>query len=120
MSAANKAKGSRWETDIENYLNENGLHARRLPRAGVKDIGDVAITLSNGHAVVIEAKNTKVSDMAEFLRQAQTEAENYDNKYDTTTYGVVVTKTRQKGTGEGRVVMSLDTFINLLNWNGLT
>jgi hypothetical protein len=28
----------------------------------------------------------------------------------------VMTKTRQAGTGEGRVVMTIDTFINLLKW----
>ena len=80
MSAANKRKGSAWERDLEDYLNEQGLEARRLPRAGNKDIGDVAI-----HA----------------------------------TLGVVVTKTRQAGPGDGRVVMSVDTFIDLLRWAGI-
>lgn len=117
MSAANKAKGTKWESDIENFLNENGLKARRLPRAGVKDIGDVAIDLGKT-VIVIEAKNVKSPDMAEFLRQADVEAENYEAKYNIATIPVVVTKTRQKGTGDGRVTMTLDTLLELLRWNG--
>lgn len=118
MSAANKAKGSRFETDIENHCNEVGLRARRLPRSGAKDIGDVAIELPNV-VVVVEAKNVKAADMAQFLREAEVEAYNYDAKYGKATVGVVVTKTRQKGTGEARVTLTLDTFIDLLKWSGL-
>lgn len=120
MSSANKARGSRWETDIESYLNDVGVKARRLPRAGANDIGDVAVELKNGNVIVIEAKNTKSSAMAEYLREAAVEAENYDKKYNVTTHGVVVTKTRQKSTGEGRVTLTLEDFVNLLKWNGLT
>lgn len=119
MSSANKARGSRWEADLENYINECGIKARRLPRAGAKDIGDVAIEMINNHVIVIEAKNTKTHDMAQYLREAEVEAGHYDEKYNTLAYGVVVTKTRQKPTGDGRVTMTLDTFINFLNWESL-
>lgn len=118
MSAANKARGSRWEAQIEEHLNTCGLKARRLPRSGSKDIGDVAVELANS-VIVIEAKNVKAADMAQFLREADVEADNYEDKYKVPTLGVVVTKTRQKGTGEGRVVMTLDTFVELLRWNGV-
>ena len=115
MSAANKAKGSKWENDIENYLNEVGLKARRLPLAGSKDIGDVAVELDR-LVLVIEAKNTRTHDMAQYLREADVEADNYEAKYNRPTIGIVVTKTRQKGTADGRVVMTLDNLVNLLNW----
>lgn len=118
MSTQGKIKGTRWENDIERYLNEVGLKARRLPRSGSKDIGDVAIELPDS-VIVIEAKNVKAADMAQFLREAAVEADNYEAKYHKATLGVVVTKTRQKGTGEGRVVMTLDTFVELLRWNGV-
>lgn len=118
--SANKAKGSRWEADIENYANEAGVKARRLPRAGAKDIGDVAIELKNGHVLVLEAKNTKTHDMAQYLREAEIEAGHYEDKYKTVSYGLVITKTRQKDAGEGRVTMTFDTLINLLNWEGLS
>ena len=32
----NKAKGSAFERDVENHVNEVGVKARRLPRAGRK------------------------------------------------------------------------------------
>lgn len=116
MSSANKAKGTRWETDLENYFNDNGLRARRLPRAGVNDIGDVAIELPHNIVIVAEAKNVKKLEMAEFLRQASIEADNYTGKYkDTATVGVVITKTRQRGTGEGRVTLTVDDFIELVS-----
>lgn len=117
MSAANKAKGSRFEGDIETFLNSAGMTARRLPRSGSKDIGDVALVLPK-LTVVIEAKNVRTLDMARFLREADIEAEHYEAKYDTPTVGVVVSKTRQKGTGEARVTLTLDTFVNLLRWGG--
>lgn len=119
VSAANKAKGSRWERELEDYFNESGTKARRLPRAGAKDIGDVAVEFTNGHVIVIEAKNVKAADLAEFLRQAEVEAHNYEVKYDTIAYGVVAMKSRQKGVGDGKVVMTVDTLLNLLKWESL-
>lgn len=119
MSTYNKIKGSRWESDLENHYNEEGLKARRLPRAGVKDIGDIAIELRNEHVIVVEAKNVKANKYAEWLAEADVEAENYQNKYDTPTYGVVVRKTPGKNAAGGVVMMTQETFINLLRWNEL-
>lgn len=118
MSAANKAKGSRWEIDLENYLNQSGLHARRLPRAGAKDIGDLSVTIKD-FVLVIEAKNVKSVDMAEFLRQADVESDNYEAKYGVPTVPIVAVKTRQKGVGEGRITMTIDTLLDLLRLGGV-
>lgn len=120
MSTYNKVKGSKFETDVENYGNEVGLRIRRLPRAGTKDIGDAAIELNTGIVVVLEAKNVKQADMSGWLREADVEACNYELRYNVTTLGAVITKTRGKGTGEARVTMTYDQFINLLKWNNLT
>ena len=120
MSAANKAKGSRWERDLEEYLHSAGVKARRLPRAGSKDIGDVAIELKSGRVIVIEAKDVKAANLAEFLRQADVEADNYRGKYVVDTYGVVAQKTRMKGTGGARVTLTVDTLLELLRWEGLS
>jgi len=119
MSSAGKRKGSQWERDVEDHLNESGLKARRLPRAGSKDIGDVSIEAKH-YDIVIEAKNVKDAwgQMKGFLREADVESCNYELKYDKTTVPVVMTKTRQSSTGEGRVVMTIDNFINLLRWAG--
>lgn len=120
MSAAGKRKGSQWERDLEEHLNASGLKSRRLPRAGSKDIGDCVIE-GKHFDIVIEAKNVRNAwgSMKEFLRQADVEACNYEVKYDRTTVGVVATKTRQSGTGEGRIVLTIDQFINLLRWGGV-
>lgn len=119
MSAANKRKGSLWESTLENFYNVVGLKCRRLPRAGAKDIGDLAIELKNGHIIVVEAKDVKANDVQQWLREAQTEAGHYEDKYKTTTYGIVVRKTRQKGADAGVVMMTNETFENLLKWEGL-
>ena len=118
MSAAGKRKGSQWERDLEDYLNGQ-VKARRLPRAGSKDIGDVAIE-GKHYDIVIEAKNVKDAwgQMKQFLREADVESCNYELKYNKTTVPVVATKTRQSGVGEGRIVMTVDNFINLLKWAG--
>ena len=118
MSAANKAKGSKWEIDLENYFNNVGLHARRLPRAGSKDIGDVSVTVKD-FTLVIEAKNVKSVDMAEFLRQALIESENYEVKYGVPTVPIVIVKARQKNVAEGRVTMTVETLVDLLRLGGL-
>jgi len=120
MSAQNKRKGSLWEADLENYYNMEGFKARRLPRAGAKDIGDIAIELTNNHVVVVEAKNVKANDVLQWLREADIEAEHYSQKYDVPTYGIVVRKTRGANAKGAVVMMSQETLQNLLRWNDLT
>lgn len=119
-NAHNKAKGSRWEFDIESYLIDVGIKARRLPRNGARDIGDVAITLNSDKVIVVEAKNVAAVTLKDFLRQAEVEADNYEAKYKNVCYPVVVVKARQQSVGEGRVIMTLDTLLNLLKWEGLS
>lgn len=119
MSAANKAKGSRHEIESEFHANQSGLHARRLPRAGVNDIGDMAITLNDGEVIVCELKNTRAITLPEFLRQASVEADNYEAKYGTTTYPVAVVKARGKGPGKAFLVWEVDEFYAFLKARGL-
>jgi Holliday junction resolvase len=120
LSSQNKRKGSLFESQLEDHLNGQGAKARRLPRAGSKDIGDVAVTLRTGRVIVIEAKNVKLVAMADFLRQAEQEALNYANKYDCDTYGVVVVKARGQSVGKARVTLTVDELMNLLNWEALS
>lgn len=101
-------------------MNQSGLKARRLPRAGAKDIGDVAVELRNGHVLVLELKNVKAVNMADFLRQAEVEAGNYAAKYDAVTYGLVAVKTRQKHIRETRITLTVETLLDFLRWNDLT
>lgn len=120
MSQYNKAKGSKFESDIEEYLNLLGIKARRLPRAGSKDIGDVAITLETVPvAIVLEAKNVKTPDMAGWLKEAEIEAGNYDERYNIAALGMVVQKARGKGIRHARVTLTLESLADLLKWSQL-
>jgi len=117
MSAANKRKGSLWESALEDFYNSEGLKARRLPRAGAKDIGDVAIEFPHV-VIVVEAKDVKAHAYQEWLRQAEVEAEHYANKYKTDSIGVVARKNRNHGVGSGHVTMTNETFVSLLRMIG--
>lgn len=115
----NKVKGSKFESDLENYLNESGMKARRLPRAGKNDIGDVDMRVSDSVTLVMEAKNVKADAMAQWLREADIEACNHEIRFGVPTVGCVVRKARGKSIGEARVTLTLDQLVNLLRWNGL-
>lgn len=118
MSAAGKAKGSRFENDLEQTCNELGTKARRLPRAGVKDIGDVAIELKDGAVLVCEAKAEKTIRLAQYLKEAAVEADHYEDKYGVVAYPVAVVKQRGKAITQAYVVWELYEFINFLKTRG--
>jgi Holliday junction resolvase len=120
MSSVNKRRGSQWERDLEEHLNTSGLKARRLPRSGTKDIGDIAIE-GKHYDIVVEAKNVRSAwdSMKQYLREADVEACHYELRYHKPTIGVVATKTRQSGAGEGRIVLTVDQFVSLLRWGGV-
>jgi len=114
VSAANKRRGSAWERDAEEWLNLQGAHAMRLPRAGSRDIGDVAVRLRSGAALVMELKNAAAPKMAQWLREADVECRHYAERYHVDTYPLVVQKTRGKGPGEARVTMTMQQLMDLL------
>lgn len=115
MSAANKAKGSRYESEVCEALQSRGVRAKRLPRTGVHDIGDAAFPLSHG-TLVLELKNRKQIDLATFVAESLVEAANYEHKYpaEAPAFGAAVVKRRQKNVMESYVVMELNEFIELL------
>jgi Holliday junction resolvase len=119
MSAANKAKGSSFEIQTETYLNDQSLKAKRLPRSGRNDIGDVSLTMKSGNVLVLELKNVASVNMKEFLRQADVEADNYAQRFKDTTIPAVLVKARQQGIGKARVTMELETLIEFFRMEGL-
>ena len=127
MSAANKAKGTRYENVVAEYLQGQGFNAKRLPRAGKNDIGDVGFTVTpRGSSLpltfVIEAKDRAKLDWPKFLEEAETEADNYNKRYplDGYTIPVVVSKRRNHGVHRSYVMVELDTFADLLHMVGIT
>lgn len=119
MTAANKARGTRFESELADYLQQQGIRAKRLPRAGVKDIGDVAFPLVTG-TVVCEAKNRKSMALPEWIAESEQEAQHYEEKYPAEGHAipVVVHKRRGKGVHQAYVTMSLDTLVELLRETG--
>jgi len=76
MSSYNKAKGTKFESDIVKYLRKLGHFADRLARAGANDEGDV-VTIIAGQTYILECKNRKSLNLPQFWAEAQTEAANY-------------------------------------------
>lgn len=114
MSAANKAKGTNFETAIVDYLNSRGQRARRLARTGVKDTGDVEWPTRAG-VIVVEAKARRAMELATWVGEAEAEACHYSEKYVAEAFPLVVSKRRGKGTAQAYAVMALDDFVALVD-----
>jgi hypothetical protein len=110
MSAA-RAKGTAWESAVVDFLTRNGFpHAERRALNGAVDKGDVA----GIPGVVIEAKNCKTINLAQFLDEANRERDNAG-----AAIGVAWIKRRGKASAaNGYVVMDGPTFVALLRGAG--
>lgn len=114
MANPNKSKGTRWESAVRDYLNEQwgdgnvaGLRAYRPAQEGFRDTGDI-------HGVspfVIQAKDWK--DVTAALRVgldgAVQQAANAGEEY-----GVNVVKRARKPVGEAYAVMRLSDFAEVV------
>ena len=101
----NKAKGTRWESTVRDFLQEERCldHARRIAQTGTLDIGDIHM-----EPFALQAKNQKAFDLSRWVSDAEVQAERAG-----LTYGVAVVKAPRKPTERGYVVMSLGTFRRL-------
>lgn len=122
MSSANKRKGSKFETDLLNHVRgwvsmaQNGWAVERTAQTGSKDEGDLHVDL--GHTVlVLEAKDVKTPEWAEWLKQAEVEAVNWSVARGNRgrVFGVVVRKRRQRNTLDAMCVLPLHQLLHLLN-----
>lgn len=105
--SASKARGTRWESKIVDYLRANGVpHAERRALGGSSDRGDIA----GIPGVVVEAKSTARVELAAWIDEA--EAERINDRADV---AVVWHHRRGKGSpGEGYVTMTGATLVALL------
>lgn len=110
MSAA-RAKGTRWESAIVDYLRTNGVpHAERRALSGTQDRGDIA----GLPGVVIEAKNARTADLAGWVDEAEVERNNARAEL-----AVVWHHRRGKASpADGYVTMSGATLVHLLRAAG--
>lgn len=105
--SASKARGTRWESAIVDYLRANGVpHAERRALGGASDRGDIA----GIPGVVVEAKNAKATALAAWIDEAETERRN-----DLADLAVVWHHRRGKGSpADAYVTMTGATLVLLL------
>ena len=75
-----KSAGARFERQIADHLNAR-LPGRidRQPRTGAKDKGDIAgVTTPDGRPIAIECKNVTRTQLAGWIHEAHTEADNLE------------------------------------------
>lgn len=108
---ASRAKGTRWETAIVDYLRTSGAtHAERRALHGSDDRGDI----TGIPAVVIEAKSAARVELAAWLDEANAERDN-----DCADVGAVWFKRRGRASpANGFVVVDGATFVFLLQAAG--
>ncbi len=85
MANPSKAKGTRAETKVVNFLKAGGLEAKRQPLSGNKDIGDIICRMPGYDKLkpfILEVKtgkqteNPSRSQLIEWWNQADVEASN--------------------------------------------
>ena len=110
MSNPNKARGTRWESDLVNEFHASDLpDARRKVQTGAKDTGDISLG-----RWTIEAKAEKSIRLASYVDEANTEAWNARSPGDPSTpFGVAIVKRRGRNVRQAYVVMDLATFIRV-------
>jgi hypothetical protein len=106
-----KARGTRWESAIRDYLNgvlgyshpTDWRLVKRQAQEGAKDVGDL-----HAWPFILEAKDVKSPAVPTWLRQAEAEAVNAGFPY-----GVVIHKVRGKGPALARVHITDETYRRL-------
>lgn len=103
-------KGSEFEQDVSDYLSAvlGDDRIERRAKNGKNDRGDITGLMVRGSRCVVECKNCKRTELADWVEQAEVERGNDDAEY-----GVVVHKRRgygRKRLGGSYVTMTLETF----------
>lgn len=105
MSNANKARGTRWEVAVRDYLRGfPGLgHARRVAAAGSLDEGDL-----HAEPFAVQCKDAKAHDLSGWLSATGSQAQRAGLPFP-----VLVVKRRQRAVGESYAIMRLEDFARL-------
>ena len=113
MSSYNKAKGTKFETDVMKYLRKLGHFAERLAKAGASDEGDIVCIIA-GQTYILECKNRKSVNLPQFWDEAQTEAANYAKARGLTLPppAFVIVKRRHAAIEQAWVIQPLEEWIN--------
>lgn len=116
-----KQKGTAFETAIVEYLQDklcdDSIERRALN--GTCDRGDISGVTFCGHRMVLECKNEARMRLADYVREAETEAKN-----DNALYYAVIHKKRGTGistlqtVGQQYVTMPLHIFTRIIERSG--
>lgn len=110
MTNPSKSKGTAFETDVTEYLNDAGLHAERTGSA-LLDEGDVHFGFMPDEGEwTIEAKDHAAIDLPGYLAQLEASLVRRDG---IPFKGAVVVKHRRKGVSESYAVMRLERYRQL-------
>lgn len=114
MSAANKRKGSLFETGILKLFRSKKISAERLRLAGKDDEGDI-VAIVAGQPYVFELKATIKMDLPQFWREATVEAANYAKArgLDEVPPAYVIVKRRMAGLEQSWVIQDLEQWMRV-------
>jgi Holliday junction resolvase len=114
MSAANKRKGSLFETSILKLFRSRKINAERLRLAGKDDEGDI-VAIVAGQPYIFELKATVKMDLPQFWREATTEAANYAKArgLDVVPPAYVIVKRRMAGLEQSWVIQDLEQWMRV-------
>lgn len=104
MTNKSKNKGTTFETDVVNYLNEQGIRCERRSLNGINDRGD--ITVYDRPSLVLECKSEAKFDLAGYMKEVAVEVVNAGNDM-----GVAIVKAPRKNVSQAYVVMPLEVFV---------
>jgi hypothetical protein len=107
MTNKPKVKGTDWETELVNYLNEFPF-PDEAERTGSADFGSGDIHLGEW---VIEAKNEARIDLPGYLKQLKAEVAR--NEFEPLK-SVVMVKNRRHSVGDGYALMSIKDYRDLM------
>lgn len=118
LMSRQKQKGTAFETAVTRWLQwalgDPTIHRETLH--GSKDRGDIGGVIIDGEPVTIEAKSHRRMELAEWMREAETEAGNMDGVLPVVVHkrsGVGIQS--REGVGSQWVTMTLETFARILN-----
>lgn len=118
LMSRQKQKGTAFETAVTRWLqwalDDPTIHRETLH--GSKDRGDICGVIIDGEPVTIEAKSHRRMELAEWMREAETEAGNMDGILPVVVHkrsGVGIST--RDGVGSQWVTMTLETFARILN-----
>lgn len=116
LSSYNKAKGSKFETDVMKWIRSLGHFCERLAKAGSADEGDLVAIIA-GNVYILECKNRKKLDLPTFWAEAEKEAKNYAKArgLPDSPPAFVIVKRRNAGIEQAWVIQTLEKWVENAN-----